>query len=166
MKRKKQQQMKGVGRRLVIGDALAVNRLSTSELKMLMMQPCSLYILPEVLTDVRESTKEQLMSGLYPARIKHYKLNTSEKIRANLEEGRPGNWRTDNYSLFLARKLNAPMLVGDECWRMQANDLRDVKLVHTDRQGLFFFLMQYYPSFRRRINIFAVEVEPKKAIRA
>jgi hypothetical protein len=164
MKLQKQQQMKGVCRRLVIGDALAVNRLSTTELKMLMSQPYSLYILPEVLAEVRESTKEQLLSEVYPARIKHYKLNASEKIRANLEEGRLGNWRTDNYSLFLARKLNAPMLVGDECWRLQAKDLQDVKLVHTDRQGLFIFLMQHYPGFRRRINIVAVEVESKKAI--
>jgi len=150
-------------RKLVIGDALSLNRLSTEELRLLLSYPYSFYILPEVLYEVRVPIQELLMWHRSKAKLILCTLSASEKIKANMQP-KQGNWQTDNYSLFLARRMKAPMLVGDEYWRLQAKTMPDVTFIHTDRNDMLNFLLKLNAGSMKRTNVQVIEFESKKIV--
>lgn len=158
--RTKDQNQEFKWRKLVIGDALSLNRLKQDELRLLLSYPYRLYVLPQILDQLSEDAFRLLWNAEGKARLVICYLNSAEKIKANMQTKQLLG-QSDNYALYLARRLKAPMLVGDEYWRLHAGNLQDVKFIHTDRGGVMAIRQKNNVSAKRELKPRFMAVEPK-----
>lgn len=132
MKREKEMKHRAY-RRLVIGDALAVNKLQLSELKLLMTGFYYLHIMPEVLDEVHNDYQDILLMTGQPAKLKVEQLSAVEKINATQMQ-KYGRSLTDQCAVMLAKRLKAFLFVGDPYWYSQQRKLEGIKLLYSVNQ--------------------------------